>query len=293
MRHHTVYCDDDDLFGLPASILTDEQLNYLTASKLMGLLPTERRIESILAQRILTKRNKEDVSSLYVLEDEDWTTYALLTSAYNQLYTDTQQFNEWFSSYDRYLYVKWVALNQVNRVAEVRRLLDSKDSSVSYSNIDMTWLYAQDRDFRREVYIHALSSYAKFIPQIDAELLPELIPLMPDNPTLRLPLLYNPHTPAQYLPELLRVYAKKSDRRVKRIVCPLTTNTIMELSTVTRLQVLEHTLANTYSRDDLLRTLVDVNTVQDFSSYLFSAMTSYTNRVTDLVARFNYIYERQ
>lgn len=288
----TVHCAVGELFGLKAADLTLEQLRAVSTPKLLELLPSDLRIEEVLAERILTDTAAEHSSKLVCFEPADWIQYAKITTAYNAILTATNLFASITSYYNRGNFVFWDALNESNRLAELYRYLDDQVSVFQHRGLDCAWINSLDLPIQRSVAEHGLnctisSVVNAIIVNLNAELLPEFLPrILTLNNDAKLHLLYNPATPSHCLPELLRLYSKRQAHLVSAIKCPLTTSTILELPTVMRLQVLENLVHNTYKRAQLQATLPDVHTEQDFHDYLFSALTRYSDRVSDLVSDF-------
>jgi hypothetical protein len=295
-----VSCSHGELFGLPCSDLTNEQLDKISTEKMIEFLPSDPRVQPLLSARMIKDTEAKELDAYKHLDEEDWKTYTLLRAAYNELLTATNlfavKFNDSYSYRYRANYIFWPALNNELKLREIQQFLAGQSSVATPETIDYAWIDSYRPELSKEVmrFIVAreCSSYdrratLRIITTANTDILKEMEgSIFKLDKVYQLRMLSNPNTPEEWLDGLLRIYAKRIPYNVPDIHRALSHNVLAKLPPITRLEVMER-LVYKSSRDNLTKILPDIKTSEDFRELLFGALTRHSDRVIKLIKDYN------
>lgn len=278
--HKTSYYNGKygSICGIHPSKLSTEILQEVDIEKLSECIKEDKRVESIISSKINNLSIKR-VTFLRQIPDADILQSPMILEAYNNCVR--RSVKDLDGSYVfRNDYVREKLLDHDNKMNEVKRWLEGKDSVINESSIDYSFLFEHFPDLA-DVKIKKMLADAytnrgmyRMIATLPKNKIPEVFPeIMKRKTSIKVHVLTNQHTPKEFVITALKSIGNKVN--IPDIKIKIDKEILESLPTITRLDVVE----------TLLNSSKECNFVQNFKSkdelanLLFSSAIRYPDRV--------------
>lgn len=278
-----------DICGLKSNDLPDDLLKKVKFEKLLECLNTDKRVQYIVASKILdaTPNSIRYFKQILAIISK----FPNIVSVYNRYIEKNAEIINCKSYWDRPNYIFWDLLNERNKEVEVLRWINKLSSVISAGSIDYKWLFKKHPDAADQLIKkvweqkHSHSRWGQdelkyLIRNVPECKLDEVMGrVFKSAKHLQLEALGNHNLQEKYIVKALRLFAKRSCAPM--VNAKITKSMLEKLPTITRLEVIEKLVRQKTK-------IYDIKNEDDFKTLMFDSIIRYPIRVERVVKRFRF-----